>query len=124
MAVTTRSLLGRQGGKLVKQTVTNASATTAQASSTSVLMFEVDNTANSASTFFKVYNNASPTIASSGSTAPYMIFKTPAAKTMVGTLTTSDATLGTASTFAAVTTGGIQGATAPTSSVPSRLVYS
>lgn len=76
----------------------------------------IDNTQNNTPSYFKVYNNASPTV---GTTAPEWVFKCPAGERRVqafGSRGTGRA-LSTALSFAVVTTGGTAGSTSPTNPV-------
>ena len=106
-------------GILYINTDTNETYSAIKASSTVLYEIEIDNTANAASTFVKLYNNAAPTV---GTTAPDMIILVPASvsRTLV---IPSGITFATALSIAALTAGGTAGSTGPTSDVTTRVVY-
>ena len=106
--------------------LTNA-AVVADADSGTIRMIDCDNTANSATTYFKLYNLAAASVvfhaATPGSsTNPYIVIPATAAKRIVVTIDTSDVTFTTAISCAAVTTGGTLGTTAPTAVVGMRML--
>lgn len=74
---------------------------------------DIDNSANAAASFFKVYNTANPTV---GTTDPDIVIKVPASTrrefVFIGGLSVS-----TSLSVACVTTGGTGGTTNPTSNV-------
>ena len=80
----------------------------------------VDNTANAAITYVKLYNHASPTI---GTTDPVEVYKV-AASTAEYFYIPSGIVFSTALSVGAVTTGGTAGTTNPSSSVPLFLIAS
>lgn len=86
----------------------------------SIFLVDVDNTANAAASFVKLYDAAAPTV---GTTAPDWIFKIPASVRRVFACTEGVA-FATALSMACVTAGGTAGATGPTSSVIVRLLTS
>src|SRR3990167_9218993 len=86
----------------------------------SMFLIDVDNTANGAASFLKIYDAASPTV---GTTAPDWIFKIPASvRRVIGC--TEGLAFGTALSFATVTAGGTAGVTGPTSDVIVRILTS
>lgn len=109
--------------------LTNA-AVVADANSGSIRMLDCDNTANSgATTFFKIYNLAAASVVFHASTAgsstnPYIQIPAPAGKRIVVTVDSTDVTLATAISCAAITTGGTLGTGAPGSVVGVRMLLS
>lgn len=91
------------------------------AASTVIYSIDVDNTANAAATYTKLWNTASGSV-TIGTTAPDMILMTPAS-TRVNWQCPQGVTFGTAVTVASVTTAGTAGTTGPTSDVIVRIVY-
>lgn len=79
---------------------------------------EIDNTANAAITYVKLYNDASPTV---GTTAPDMILMVPASTKMTFHFPGGVA-FSTAFSVAALTAGGTAGTTGPTSTVSGILI--
>ena len=111
-----------------EKSLTNA-AVVADANSGSIRMIDCDNTANTATTFFKIYNLAAASVVFHASTAgsstnPYIQIAVPSSKRVVVTVDSTDATLGTAISCAALTTGGTLGTTAPTAAVGIRMLLS
>ena len=78
----------------------------------------IDNTANSAASFVKIYNHANPTI---GTTDPNFVFMCPASSTRQYTMAGGTA-LGTALSYACTTAGGTTGAVSPSSAVLVRIL--
>ena len=92
-----------------------------KASSTTIYAIDVDNSANAAATFTKLWNVASGSV-TVGTTAPDMIILAPA-NTRVGIPIPQGLAFGTALTIASLTTAGTAGTTGPTSDVIVRIVY-
>lgn len=86
---------------------------------TTIFQVDIDNTANGAPTFVKVYDSASPTV---GTTAPDYIFKVPAGVRRVFTLGLEGVAL-TNCSIAAVTAGGTAGTSNPASSCIVRALF-
>lgn len=86
----------------------------------SIYVVDVDNTANAAASFVKIYDAASPTV---GTTAPDWVFKVPASVRRIFACTDGVA-FATALSIACVTTGGTAGTTGPTSAVTVRILCS
>lgn len=85
---------------------------------TTIYMVKVDNTLNSAASYFKMYNNAAPTV---GTTAPDVIIPVPAYKT--ATLVVPEGmAFATDLSYACVTTAGTAGTTDPTNAVKLEMV--
>lgn len=86
----------------------------------SIYMIDVDNSANGAASYLKLYDAAAPTI---GTTAPDWIFKIAAStRSVIGC--PGGLAFGTAISMACVTAGGTAGTTNPTSNVIARLMTS
>jgi hypothetical protein len=79
----------------------------------------IDNTANAAATYVKFYDTVGAITL--GTTAPSMILMAPASVRRTFVFTGGNA-FSTGLTYAAVTTGGTGGTTAPTSAVPVDIV--
>ena len=84
-------------------------------------LIEVDNTANAALTFVKLWNLASGSV-TVGTTAPDFVFQIPASVSRAIAFPQGIA-YDTALSIAAVTTAGTAGVTGPTSGVTCRVVY-
>jgi hypothetical protein len=80
-------------------------------------MVDIDNTANAAVTYVKIYDDAAPTV---GTTEPDWVLRADATKRVVYAVSTSVAFA--AMSFAAVTTPGRAGTTSPVSAVPVRVM--
>lgn len=117
MAVSNISLLS--GVTLLTDTSNAATAVVAKASSTVLYELEMDNTANSAASYLKIYNTATVTV---GTTVPDFVYLVPAS-TKITLVFPSGTTLGTAMTFATVTAGGTAGTTPPTAAFALKAVY-
>ena len=89
-------------------------------SSGTIYYVEVDNTANSAPTYFKVYNATGPTV---GTTAPDLILRAPASTREYFVFPTGLA-FATAISYAAVTAAGTGGTSSASSAVTIRIVAS
>ena len=90
-----------------------------KASSAVVYSVTIDNSANGAASYVKLYNLASGSVVV-GTTVPDEVILAPASQVVTAIFKTSAAggkTFGTALSAACVTTGGTAGVTAPTSSV-------
>lgn len=109
------------GIKLYRQTSTNATPTKNVTNGPATLYCVVmDNSANGAATFVKLYNDANPTV---GTTAPSSVYKVPASSIRT-VYVPSGIVYATALSFAAVTAGGTAGTTSPTSAVPVNIIAS
>lgn len=109
------------GAILLQDSAAANAAVAVKASSAVVYEIEVDNSANGAATYLKVFNVAGGSV-SVGTTAPDFIFMVPASVSRTLVLP-SGLTFGTALSYCAVTSAGTAGSTSPTSSVPIKLVY-
>ena len=96
-------------------------AVAVKASSAVLYELEMDNTANGAASYLKLWNTAAASV-TVGTTAPDMVIMVPASvsRTLV---VPSGLTFGTALSYAAVTTAGTAGTTSPTSDFAIKLVY-
>lgn len=92
-----------------------------KASSAVLYEAELDNTANAAASYFKVYNTAVGSV-TVGTTVPDMVVMVPAS-TKITLVLPSGVTFGTALTVCATTAGGTVGSTGPTSDFAVKLVY-
>jgi len=104
------------------ETVLGATAIQLKATSGTIYIVEVDNTANaSAASFVKLYDATSGTV-TVGTTAPDWIIKC-AGNTKQDYVVVGGAAFATALTTACVTTGGTAGSTAPTGAVIVKISY-
>mgnify|MGYP003152881810 CR=1 FL=1 len=78
----------------------------------------IDNTANSAASYVKIYNHAGPTV---GTTVPDFVFACPASVTRQYTMAGGVA-LGVGISYACVTVGGTAGTSSPGSAVLVRIL--
>lgn len=111
--------LAALANSLFEETALGATKVDVKASSTNVKYIYIDNTANAAASYLKLYNTNTVTV---GTTAPDAIFMAPAS-TKVQFPIPDGWTFGTALSVACVTTGGTAGTTAPTSAVVVRIAY-
>lgn len=121
MAVTTVDFDAPSGLSRYHNTDSNATKSGVKASSGALYSIIVDNTANAAVTYLKLYDAASGDV-TVGTTAPDWIFKIPASTKLTIVLPETIA-FGTALTEASVTAGGTAGSTGPTSDVPVTILY-
>lgn len=122
MAVTTTPLSNPIGANIVKDADSDAtSENDVRSGATTVFIVDVDNTANAAATYTKLYDSASPTV---GTTAPDYIVKTPASVRRSFVLGLEGCAFATGLSFASVTAGGTAGTTGPTSDVIVRILTS
>ena len=105
---------------IFKDTVSANAAVVVKASSTVVYAIEIDNTANAAASFVKLWNNAGAVTV--GTTAPEEIILVPASST-VTLIYIRGKTFGTGLQVATVTAAGTAGTTSPTSSVIVEIAY-
>jgi hypothetical protein len=109
------------GGKVITDTSTDATAAANVTGAASNLFYiEVDNTANSAASYFKVYNHASPTV---GTTVPDIVVRA-AASSKEYFICPQGVTLGTGLSYACTTAGGTAGTGSPSSAVIVRMIAS
>lgn len=118
---TTQITLGYPAGtNLFTETALGNTALTVKGSSATVNMVDIDNTANAATSFVKLYNSAGAVTV--GTTVPDEVYQIPAS-TRIALLFTSGKVFGTGLQAACVTAGGTAGTTSPTSAVIVRIVY-
>jgi len=121
MAITQTALADLASSFIFTDTDNAATIAGVKSASTVVHAIDIDNTANSATTFVKLYNVASGSV-TVGTTAPDMILPIPAS-TRSSFIIPGGLTFATALSVASVTTGGTAGTTGPTSDVVVRIVY-
>lgn len=122
MAVTTTPISSGIASNIVKDTDSDGTAENDVRSGAATLyLVYVDNSANAAASFTKLYDAAAPTV---GTTAPDYIFKTPASVRRTYWLDPAGVAFATAISFATVTAGGTAGTTNPTSNVEVHLYTS
>ena len=92
-----------------------------KASSATIYAIDVDNAANAAATYLKLYNAASGSV-TVGTTTPDVIILAPA-NTRISIPIPQGLAFGTALTAACLTGAGTAGTTGPTSDVIVRIVY-
>lgn len=120
MAVTQVTLTAL-AGSLYNDTANAATGTAVKASSATVYMVDIDNTANAAVSYVKFYNLGTGSVVV-GTTAPDMILMAPLSARQVWSFTPGEV-FGTALTVATVTAGGTAGTTTPSSAVIVRVAY-
>lgn len=121
MALTTTPQATPLAAVLVQQTSATATAdVNVTGASGEWLMFDIDNTANAAVTYVKVYDDAAPSV---GTTEPHWIFRAPASTRVVYAVSAAVA-FANALSFCAVTTPGRSGTTSPSSAVVVRVLAS
>jgi hypothetical protein len=120
MAVTKTALADLSGSYLFTDTDNAATIVSANGASTVIYSIDVDNTANAAVTYTKLYNVASGSV-TVGTTAPNMVVMVPAS-TRLCIQIPQGVTFDTAVSVASVTTAGTAGSTGPTSDVIVRMV--
>ena len=121
MAVTVLDLETPTGAFRYKNGATNNTKSGVKASSGTIYAIVIDNSANAAITYVKLWDVASGSV-TVGTTAPDMVFEV-AASTKMSIVFPEGLVFGTALTEAAVTTPGTAGTTSPSSSVVLSIVY-
>ena len=119
MAVTNTNLLS--GAFLLVDTVAANAAVAVKASAATLYEIEIDNTANAAVSFLKIFNVAGGSVVV-GTTAPDWIISCPLSVSRPIVMPAGIAFV-TALSYFCVTAGGTAGATSPSSSVIVRMVY-
>ena len=122
MAVSNTSLPDIASSFLFTDTVNANAAISVKASAGTIYAIDVDNTANAAATYTKLWNTASGSV-TVGTTAPVMILPTAASTRVVHVIPQGNGAFDTAISVASVTTAGTAGTTSPTSSTIVRIVY-
>ena len=114
MAVTVTNQSSPLGNKMVHDTSANGTAATNTTGAAGVLFFlQVDNTANSQTSYFKMYNTASVTV---GTTVPDFVFMLPANTSRAFSFPLGVA-FNAAFSHCCTTAGGTAGNTGPGSAV-------
>jgi len=121
MAITTVDYDAPSGLSRYKNTDSNETKSGVKASSGTIYSIIIDNTANAAVSYLKLYDAASGSV-TVGTTAPDWIFKV-AASTKVTILFPEGIAFGTALTEASLTAGGTAGSTGPTSDMAVTILY-
>lgn len=120
MAVTNQTI-SQLSTSLFTDTANAATAVAVKASSTIVSYVQIDNSANAAVTYVKLYNVAVGSV-TVGTTAPDHIFYVPAS--VVKNFVFPDTvTFATALTVASVTAGGTAGTSPPSTPITVRIAY-
>lgn len=107
--------------RLVQDTAANATArTNVVGAPCRLFTVDVDNTANLAASYLKVYNDVAPTI---GVTRPDLVFMVPASQRLSFAML-EGVMLSNGLSFACTTTGGTEGVANPASPVIARMLAS
>ena len=107
------------GAALYISTSVADTALVVSAASTVLYEFELDNTANAAATYLRIYNTGSVTV---GTTVPTWIVMVPAS-TKITMVLPAGVTFGTAVTLSAGTSATLATTTAPSSAFALKIVY-
>lgn len=106
---------------LFVDTANGSTVVAIKASSAVVYQLELDNTANGAASYFKLFNVASGSV-TLGTTVPDWVVMIPASTSRTLVMP-GGVTFGTALSCASTTAGGTAGSTAPSSSFAVKVVY-
>lgn len=121
MAVSNISIAQISGANLFVDTANLNAAVAVKASSAKIYELELDNTANGAATYCKIFNVAAGSVVV-GTTAPDMTILVPSA-TKITMVFPDGLDFGTALSVASVTTKAESGSTSPSSSFAVKIVY-
>ena len=121
MAISITNLADLSGSVLFTDTDNAGTIVSVKGSSGLIYSIDIDNSANAATTFTRIWNTASGSV-TVGTTAPDMIIPVPAS-TRICVQIPAGITFGTAISCASPTTAGTAGSTGPTSDVIVRIVY-
>lgn len=122
MAISSTPLNTNITANIVQDSASNAtSEDNVRNGATTVYMVDVDNSANAAVTYVKLYDSAAPTV---GTTAPDMILKVTASARKVFVFDMAGIAFTTGLSFASLTAGGTAGVTGPTSDVIVKILCS
>lgn len=121
MAITQVDFNAPSGLMQYKNSDSNATKSGVKSASGSLYALIIDNSANNAASYVKLYDAASGDV-TVGTTAPDWIFKVPASTKLTIILPETIA-FGTGLTEASVTAGGTAGSTGPTSDLALTLLY-
>ena len=125
MAITQINVSSPSNEILFSDTAIGNAVDPVKASSAKVFWITVDNTANVAASYLKLWNVASGSV-TVGVTSPDQVLYCPASVVstfLFGTAAAPGITFGTALTAACVTTGGTAGSSSPASSVTATISY-
>lgn len=117
--MTTSNLAILSGASLFTDTSNGATAVNVKASSTVVYGLELDNTANAAATYLRIYNTTSPTV---GTTVPDWIIMVPASVSRTITIV-AGLTFGTGLSISSGTSAALATTTAPSSAFAVKITY-
>jgi len=107
------------GGKVITDSsVTATAVANATGAASNIHYIEVDNTANSAASYVKLWNHAAPTV---GTTVPDVVVRAKAA-TKEHFIVPQGIVFGAALSYACTTAGGTAGTGSPTSAVIVRMI--
>ena len=121
MAISNISIAQISGANLFVDDDNQNAAVAVKASSAVIYQLELDNTANGADTYCKIFNVAAGSVVI-GTTAPDLTMLVPAA-TKITLVFPNGLTFGTALSVASVTTKVESGSTSPVSSFIVKMVY-
>lgn len=121
MAISNINVEQVSGAKIIIDTDLAGAVVAVKSGSTTVYLLELDNTANAAASFVKLWNVAAGSV-TLGTTDPDLVIRVPAS-TKVEIAIPDGLVFATALSMAAVTTGGTGGTTNPTSDVVAKIVY-
>lgn len=122
MSVTSTPLQTNLSASIVQDDDSNAtSEDNVRNGATTVYMVDVDNSANAAVTYVKLYNAATAVV---GTTAPDIILMVPASVRKLFVFDMAGVAFSTGLSFASVTAGGTAGTTGPTSDVIVKILCS
>ena len=125
----TQAIAAGAATTFVRELSTAAAAVVGAASSSTIRMVDGSNVDNVEAAYLKLYNLAAASVAfhdetAGSSTNCYVQIKIPAERRLVVTISTTDATFGTALSFAVLSAPGTLGATAMTFTNEVRLLLS
>ena len=121
MAVSNISIAQISGAYLFNDSANGATVVAVKASSGTIYEMELDNSANGAATYFKLFNVAAGSVVL-GTTAPDLILLVPAS-TKITLVFPSGLAMGTAISCASVTDKAVTSTDAPSSSFVVKMVY-
>ena len=121
MALTTLTLSTRLGSNFAKETSATATKSVIATSSITLFGVEIDNTANSAASYLKGYDNVTGSV-TVGTNNPDLILPA-AASTKITYMFDQGVAFGTGLVLACVTGAGTAGTSSPASAVIIKLVY-
>ena len=121
MAASLTTQHGVLGGKFVSDSSANAVIdANVTGGASNIFYVEIDNTANSAASYLKLYDNANVTV---GTTAPNMVLRCAASKKQYF-VTPQGVAFASALSYACTTTGGTGGTSSPQNAVIVKMIVS